>query len=50
MAGIKLIAVTGYGSDEDKKRARDAGFDHHFLKPVNPAQLVQAIVGHRPCP
>jgi len=30
-----LIAVTGYGQDEDRKRSRDAGFDHHLVKPVD---------------
>jgi len=31
----KLIAVTGYGQDEDREHSRRAGFDYHFLKPVN---------------
>ena len=30
-----LVAVSGYGRDEDKRRARDAGFDHHLTKPVD---------------
>ena len=30
-----LIALTGYGSEEDRKRCREAGFDHHVLKPVD---------------
>jgi CheY-like chemotaxis protein len=32
---IPLIALTGWGQEEDRRRARDAGFDHHLLKPVN---------------
>jgi two-component system CheB/CheR fusion protein len=32
---VKLIAMTGYGQDEDRKRAREAGFDHHLVKPVD---------------
>jgi CheY-like chemotaxis protein len=32
---IVLIAVTGYGQEDDRKRARDAGFDHHLVKPVD---------------
>lgn len=36
---LVLIAVTGYGQDEDRRRARDAGFDHHLVKPVRPEQL-----------
>ncbi len=32
---ICLIAVTGWGQEEDKARAREAGFDHHLTKPVD---------------
>ena len=32
--GIKLIALTGWGQDQDKQRTREAGFDHHLVKPV----------------
>ena len=32
---VLLIALTGYGGDEDRLRARDAGFDHHLVKPVS---------------
>jgi CheY-like chemotaxis protein len=35
----KLIAVTGYGGDEDRRRSKEAGFDLHLTKPVDPAQL-----------
>jgi PAS domain S-box-containing protein len=34
-----LIALTGFGRDEDRDRARAAGFDHHLLKPVDPDAL-----------
>ncbi len=34
-----LIAVTGYGRDEDFLRSRGAGFDHHLIKPVDLAAL-----------
>jgi CheY-like chemotaxis protein len=36
---IKLIAVTGWGQDADKRRALAAGFDHHLTKPVDPERL-----------
>ena len=36
---IVLIAITGYGQDEDRQRSRDAGFDHHLVKPVDVAVL-----------
>jgi two-component system, sensor histidine kinase len=39
-----LIAVTGWGQDDDKQRARAAGFDHHFTKPVNPEAVAQVLV------
>ncbi len=38
-----LVAVTGYGQDEDRRRSREAGFDHHLTKPVDPSTL-QALV------
>jgi CheY-like chemotaxis protein len=34
-----LVAVTGYGRDEDRVRSREAGFDHHLVKPVDPEAL-----------
>jgi CheY-like chemotaxis protein len=42
-----LVAVTGWGSDEDRRQARDAGFDHHLVKPVDSAKLV-AVLGAVP--
>ena len=36
---IKLIAVTGWGQSEDKRRALSAGFNYHLTKPVDPNQL-----------
>jgi PAS domain S-box-containing protein len=38
-----LIALTGYGSHEDRQRARDAGFNQHLTKPVSPNQLRDAL-------
>ncbi|MES1245017.1 MAG: MEDS domain-containing protein [Acidobacteriota bacterium] len=38
-ASAKLIAVTGYGRDEDRRKSKEAGFDLHLTKPVDPAQL-----------
>jgi two-component system CheB/CheR fusion protein len=34
-----IVAMTGYGTDEDRERTRDAGFHHHVVKPVEPAEL-----------
>ena len=38
-----LIALTGYGQPEDVKRAREAGFDTHLLKPVDPDALTKML-------
>jgi CheY-like chemotaxis protein len=38
-SSAKLIAVTGYGGAEDRRRSKEAGFDLHLTKPVDPAQL-----------
>ncbi|HLL17931.1 MAG TPA: response regulator [Rubrivivax sp.] len=35
----RLIALTGYGMAADRQRSRDAGFDHHLTKPVDPSAL-----------
>jgi PAS domain S-box-containing protein len=36
---VKLVAVTGWSQEEDKRQARIAGFDHHFAKPLDPDTL-----------
>ena len=36
---LVLVAMTGWGQDDDRQRARDAGFDHHFTKPLDLAKL-----------
>ena len=46
-ASAKLIAVTGYGREEDRRRSKEAGFDLHLTKPVDPAQL-RALLGGPP--
>jgi PAS domain S-box-containing protein len=40
-----LVALTGYGQDEDKRRSLDAGFDHHLTKPVDPATIDRLLIG-----
>ena len=40
---VTLIALSGWGQDEDKRRARDAGFDHHLTKPADPDVLEKLI-------
>jgi PAS domain S-box-containing protein len=36
---VKLVALTGWGQDADRRRALEAGFDHHLTKPVDPGSL-----------
>lgn len=38
-----MVAVTGWGQEKDRKMSRDAGFDHHFVKPVELAQVMAVI-------
>jgi PAS domain S-box-containing protein len=38
-----LVALTGWGQEEDKRRATEAGFDEHFTKPVDPSQLAGLV-------
>jgi CheY-like chemotaxis protein len=40
---ILLIALTGYGQPEDRRRAFAAGFDHHLTKPADPDDLVRLL-------
>jgi two-component system CheB/CheR fusion protein len=39
-----IIAVSGYGSEADRRRAREAGFDHHVTKPIVPGALESLMV------
>lgn len=40
---VKLIALTGWGSDDDKRQTKEAGFDHHLVKPVQLADLEKIL-------
>jgi PAS domain S-box-containing protein len=41
--GITIAALTGWGQEEDKRQSREAGFDHHLVKPVEPAALEKLL-------
>ncbi len=41
--GVRLVAVTGWGREDDRSRSRDAGFDSHLTKPVNPSAVEAAL-------
>ncbi len=42
-ANARLIAVTGYGGEEDRRRSLESGFDYHLTKPADPDQLRQLL-------
>jgi CheY-like chemotaxis protein len=41
--GMFLIALTGWGQEEDRRRTEEAGFNHHIVKPVDPAMLMKLL-------
>jgi CheY-like chemotaxis protein len=45
IGGRMLIALTGYGEQQDRDRAQKAGFDHHLVKPINPDTLQKLLGG-----
>jgi CheY-like chemotaxis protein len=45
-ADARIIAVTGYGQERDRQRSREAGFDSHTVKPVDPSELMTLVAGH----
>ncbi|HEY4319803.1 MAG TPA: PAS domain S-box protein [Gemmatimonadales bacterium] len=42
-ADIRLFALTGWGQEDARRRSQEAGFDRHFVKPVDPGALVRAL-------
>jgi PAS domain S-box-containing protein len=40
----RLVAVTGYGQDEDRRRSREAGFQYHLVKPIDPEELREVLL------
>jgi CheY-like chemotaxis protein len=42
-----FVALTGYGTQEDKQKSRAAGFHHHFVKPANLPALLDVLTSHR---
>ena len=40
---VHIAAVTGWGQDEDRRKAREAGFDSHFTKPLSPDVLGRCL-------
>ncbi len=44
-AATALIAVTGWGHEDDRRRSREAGFNFHLVKPLDPAGLERLLAG-----
>jgi CheY-like chemotaxis protein len=40
---LKIICVSGYGAPADRQRTKEAGFDHHLLKPADPDELQRLL-------
>jgi signal transduction histidine kinase/ActR/RegA family two-component response regulator len=45
-AAMLLVALSGWGQPEDKRRSAEAGLSHHLVKPVNPFDIEQLLAGH----
>jgi CheY-like chemotaxis protein len=42
---IMLVALTGWGQEEDRRNSREAGFDLHMVKPIEAAALEKLLAG-----
>ena len=42
-----IVAISGYGQEEDRNRSRQAGFDHHLVKPINSDELAKIMAKPR---
>ena len=38
-----IVAATGWSQDEDRRRSKEAGFDHHLVKPVDAAEISRLL-------
>jgi len=47
LENLVLVAMTGWGQEEDRRRSHEAGFDHHLIKPVEPDALHQLLARPR---
>jgi CheY-like chemotaxis protein len=45
LAGALLVAMSGYGEEEDRERGRQAGFDEYLIKPLDFARLREILFG-----
>jgi CheY-like chemotaxis protein len=47
LQNLVLVAMTGWGQEEDRRRSQEAGFDYHLIKPVEPDALGQLLARPR---
>jgi len=47
LGGLLIIAITGYGQEGDRQRAREAGFDQHLVKPVD-LEILRRLLADAP--
>ncbi|MCF7985540.1 MAG: response regulator [Thiohalocapsa sp.] len=45
---VKIVAVTGWGQDEDRRRTAEAGFDAHLVKPIGPEEVLALLRNQGP--
>jgi CheY-like chemotaxis protein len=46
--GMMLVALSGWGQEEDRRRTTQAGFDAHLVKPVDPEVLIDLLASRQP--
>jgi CheY-like chemotaxis protein len=44
---VVLVALTGWGQEEDRRKSGEAGFDSHMVKPIDPAALEKLLASLR---
>jgi signal transduction histidine kinase/DNA-binding response OmpR family regulator len=47
MTDVYIVALSGYGTEEDRRKSLHAGFDSHLVKPLDPSQLPKILAGAR---
>ncbi len=48
--GMVLVALTGWGQEEDRQKSKEAGFNGHMVKPVDLGALMKLLAGLLPVP
>ena len=48
LGATRLIAISGYGQEQDRQRSRQAGFDHHLVKPVSFKAILPLLIACQP--